>query len=1305
MLDEFLDRPHLEHVRAALWRGSAFGRAAVMIGSGFSRNADPVRANAPAFPLWLDLARALYRDLYSAAVDDDQRIAYAAANGGVLRLALEYETVFGRGALDEVTRRVIPDEAYRPGDLHKLLLTLPWSDVFTTNYDTLLERTLPELWERRYEIVVDLLDLPGSLRPRIIKLHGSFPTHRPYIITEEDYRTYPNQFAPFVNTVQQALIENVFLLLGFSGDDPNFLQWIGWVRDQLKHGVSPIYLCGLLDLSPARRLVLRSLNVLPIDLGPLFPRALGVEEADRHKRALRWLLQSLHNGEPPYVLSWPDPTPRRTDVQTHSDPPLLPGRPGIEQEIQVPRPVIGADLNNVPPPPTLSDVASAWRRKREQYPGWVILPESNRGSLWLETSAWDGLIWRALPNESPVVAIAISHELLWRRDRIGVPLDVEEAASLESVLDQLPLFNENRGATLGSSLESSANTDLIYLRECWVEVAFALARRGRQDGDDAFNRWMSILESIAQQRPAWRARWHYENCLHHLYACAPKDAHEELERWPLFDQDPFWNTKRASVLAELGQLAKAEDLAQTSLQQIRRLQIGDETNISLLSQEGWTMFLLGLIRLNRFDSRSSDPNRGRWEQLALYRCNPWSAVESLRAGVPKHPPKRAGSREERVHPFTAKRSASYHLGGEAEGTRESFSLLSLLEDAAIPFHAGLAQAYLHEAGQAAQWIEQRAFNWATDIVLRIASEKITSMWFDKVRIAVMPQEVAERYAAQFRSSIDQAIGLLIQREGAPDGAYWYANRQLAVVPELLGRFVFRLSATTRDNLLNQTLTWLSQAVVRTNRISFQGFKTLLGELLHLANSDSWAKLLHRLLAFPIPGAGWETVGAEDWPEPFHPSNSKAFNSLAGMAMGAEEHAAVMRLLNMVRNGASESRKRAIQRIDAIWGAGLLTQDECREYGSNLWERRDEHTGMPADSPFLDFAYLGRPEPEPGLAEASLRRSLLHKEFISTVRLGGDTGNKPISWGWSIAAFDLGRDWLGATHSDDPEVSPDPAKIDWTPDEATILTKKVADWWSTEGAALSDDNAPAMWSDQTTRALSLVPDLLRKVVVPRIATKEETQQLVRKLLDEMRKNGIPVLSCLPSLLRWSTAASEGTAEAIRIGLRTEDSDSILDASEAVYRWAVEYITGTLSEAVPHDLVRELVSVVATRRPGALKPVVTWLTHLVRFSPQVLTPSLLDELGGGLSLMLQETRLPSEDQRPPSDPASPAFIRMIDLPGIRSWGARLTAELSHQLNKGGVSPSQRLQAAVSEWAAAIDEETLLEVKQGWNYGLRP
>ena len=78
---------------------------------------------------------------------------------------------------------------------------------------------------------MDQLPLLGQ--PRIVKLHGSLPATFPLISTEEDYRTYPSKFAPFVNTVRQAMMETVLCLIGFSGDDPNFLHWSGWVRDNL----------------------------------------------------------------------------------------------------------------------------------------------------------------------------------------------------------------------------------------------------------------------------------------------------------------------------------------------------------------------------------------------------------------------------------------------------------------------------------------------------------------------------------------------------------------------------------------------------------------------------------------------------------------------------------------------------------------------------------------------------------------------------------------------------------------------------------------------------------------------------------------------------------------------------------------------------------------------------------------------------------------------------------------------------------------------------------------------------------------
>ena len=103
------------------------------------------------------------------------------------------------------------------GKLHNRLVELPWVDILTTNWDTLLERAAVSVIGQTYETVRSLEDIATTRAPRIVKLHGSLPSNRPFIFSEEDYRTYPRLFAPFVNLVQQVLLENELCLVGFSG--------------------------------------------------------------------------------------------------------------------------------------------------------------------------------------------------------------------------------------------------------------------------------------------------------------------------------------------------------------------------------------------------------------------------------------------------------------------------------------------------------------------------------------------------------------------------------------------------------------------------------------------------------------------------------------------------------------------------------------------------------------------------------------------------------------------------------------------------------------------------------------------------------------------------------------------------------------------------------------------------------------------------------------------------------------------------------------------------------------------------------
>lgn len=306
---EIADFTVIDKIARDLWCGREFGRAAAFIGAGFSLNAVPAGSSGQRFPTWREISTRLVDSLYpprgSVTRDRQNALDQAKSISGSLRLAQEFEAGFCRSDLDALLLDAIPDEAFSPGHLHRLLLSLNWADVLTTNYDTLLERAAPRTIERRYNIVRVQSEISRAMKPRIVKLHGCFPSTTPFIITEEDFRTYPRVFAPFVNMAQQIMMENTIVLLGFSGDDPNFLFWSGWVRDNLGAGAPNIYLCGILDLTAARRRMLEQRRVIPLDLAPLFPPNKWPDPAERHAAATEWFLLALEGLRPPDVLDWP----------------------------------------------------------------------------------------------------------------------------------------------------------------------------------------------------------------------------------------------------------------------------------------------------------------------------------------------------------------------------------------------------------------------------------------------------------------------------------------------------------------------------------------------------------------------------------------------------------------------------------------------------------------------------------------------------------------------------------------------------------------------------------------------------------------------------------------------------------------------------------------------------------------------------------------------------------------------------------------------------------------------------------------
>jgi hypothetical protein len=482
-----------------------------MVGAGMSRNAESLRPGRPVMPTWSELTNALIDRLYPKGSDGDRRRDWLRRTSDAVsvatRLAEEYAAAFGRHELDGIIRESIPDDDFGPGLLHHLLLELPWADVLTTNYDTLLERAAVSVFGRQYTVVRRPQEIASAARPRIVKLHGSFPSNGPFILTEDDFRTYPRRYSPFVNLARQAVMENILCLIGFSGDDPNFLAWSGWVRDELAEYAPRIYLCGLLGLSTSERAVLQGRGVIPIDLSPVFPPSDYPDPAVRHRLALEWLFRTLQAGRPYDPMDWPIPPPARP-VCTANLPSLLASDGATPCDEPFGPPEAGE----------LLDRAVIWAKNRKVYPGWLIAPEEVRDRVWFHTNSWIPRYVTGRVNLQPIDDLRVLFELNWRLQTVLSPIWNNLRPAYEAVLSAVNPFPGELTDLPSTAITPSVVIDPLpdwkELQRQWLSIAFALLRFYREERlHDQFEVWYRRIGRLTSLNHDNRARWSYERCL------------------------------------------------------------------------------------------------------------------------------------------------------------------------------------------------------------------------------------------------------------------------------------------------------------------------------------------------------------------------------------------------------------------------------------------------------------------------------------------------------------------------------------------------------------------------------------------------------------------------------------------------------------------------------------------------------------------------------------------------------------------------------------------------------------------------
>lgn len=668
-----------------------YGKASLMVGAGFSKNAKSKGAKDIQPPNWNELADKMYCELYPELSDMDnkqkqewekQRIIKTSGKN-VTKLAEEYIVNFDRNKMNRLIENSIADDLFLPGELHKRLLKLAWEDIFTTNYDTLLEQAANLVFrENSYQLICSQNDIPGSISPRIVKLHGSIPQVKPYIICDEDYRTYPVKYAPMVNTVQQAMLETRLCLIGFSGDDPNFQNWMGWLRDNMGDCCPIIYLIGIYDdLSETERKLLESKQIMIIDISCLVEEG----EADRHRVAISKFLDLLER------------------YQEEK-----------EENIFCEKPYSKVDMFWVPEDKEkyVKDLGEYSNRVAKWMQPYILLPEKIRTNYeeYFVEHFW--VLVHRCKEQSPVMVISDIIKIL---RKCAVVLDDDNASCLEEIYeyykDNTAISNDERNAL--------------------IEIGLYLAEMYRIDSKTCeYEGKLLLLEGLVSKAVYYKNELLIEKIKSKIEFFEYKKAKELVDQ---IEENSFeYKIKKAGFYKQLSEYELADKLLGECSSDLAQMKISKNIYASYLG------YLNLCYRVNKWEVSDEYSDENYFE-------NPYNIRQIIikqRDMLSQVFFRDDCKEDERVLPFNLNtgKNTRYTIGVK-ETYRRSFCYLISLDKLCLPLFSDLA-ALLPRVFK--EVINSSSFTyWKLSLIARSDNEKLINQIFTRETIGETCKEDIE----------------------------------------------------------------------------------------------------------------------------------------------------------------------------------------------------------------------------------------------------------------------------------------------------------------------------------------------------------------------------------------------------------------------------------------------------------------------------------------------------------------------------------------------------------------------------------
>jgi len=1056
------------------------------------------------------------------------------------------------------------------------------------------------------------------------------------------------------------MMETAVLLLGFSGDDPNFLHWSGWVRDNLQKAAPKIYLAGWFNFSQPRLRMLERRNVMVIDLA-LHPKSGEWPDTLKHQYATEWLLRSLEHGRPYNICDWPA-SPKKKDEQP--SPHLEP----IQRIVsEAPRTESTPALE---PGDTLKDgttgireTLDVWEHNRKLYPGWLILPSSKQRRLSLCTEEWVPHILRALSEMEALDQLSAIFECVWRKATQLEPPSVELSEAAANVLKMIDCQDRTvRGI-------KQSNQDWGKIRREWVSVAMALATDARHEFDrDEFEQWMEQISRFVDDDADVKHFISYENCLWAANDLNYEQLHVQLTDWSPGGGDPVWKMRKAALLFEAGLQGDAERHIREALASIRENTV-DPRSLANPSREGWALWS-ALQREEIFESPAS--TFVRWEELSILKCNAnvekqsYAQAISQRSESTDSPPFDLGVI--RGKGITFSNVAYYRYLAAHRGNR-------LTEVAGLPpAQDGIAVAS-DILGHSAEELAQHEPELALRLILRVSTydqDKRLNRILTRSLVASTPHEVIDRLSQSTLNVIRFALPRMSVAGQRGDVIVWIEKCRVAM--EALSRFVLRLETTSVEAIFSEALGWYANGTIAKDPWFIQPIRHLLARCCEALPRSRMSARFFDLMSAPVVGMNGFHAFNGQYVEPAYVLP----RSIELPVRDSETEAKWRDLIGLIVRGlreGGEARKRVSMRLWRIGRNGVLTEAEEQEVAEALWEDDiAECDDLPRDTDLMDWPFLLLPEPSVGLAERTFRKKWL--EYASPVDSEGEE-REPLSMeDINSALWQIGMALQGLRRSG--------REIALSGAEVSGIASLVECWADTplptELRLLQRQGLPL-----TEGILSLERGISGlQFVAAEIGECCAIGEKLFKKAQDFQNHGVQTRSLAAGLVKSCPSHFSEIVQWMRTGMASDDKHTASDAIRGLSFWL-----RTSSErpndiqAPTVDLVREIGVIVATRREPALaaalesgKTILTHGTEEQRSEVRNLVYEGLIYLEKALSY---ERKNDGDDRERDEE---------MDIPLLR----RGCAELAHAMANDGMEDDQ----VIANWIERATTDPLPEVR---------